>query len=99
MSDDVSPPIDSRKRLIRAGSLGLGLAAFIAGVAFVYLGLRPIGVPDDCEARLQECALEQEIAEQMARIQSLIGLALILLCAAIFLAIRQSDRRASTGPQ
>lgn len=92
------PPATSPRRLLRSAVVGLGLGLLLGGIAMMFLGARAWGRELDCTGRaITECALEQEIAQQVARLQFFGGVGLALLSVAMFLAVRADDRRNATS--
>jgi hypothetical protein len=80
--------LSPRGNLKRAALIGLisGLAA--SGAYLLFYAARAIFFPVDCSAKGSVCALEQEVALHLARRQTLIGGALLLLALALFFRLR-----------
>ncbi len=77
-----------RGNLKRAALIGLvsGLAA--SGAYLLFYAARVIFFPVDCSTKGSVCALEQEVALHLARRQTLVGGALLLLALALFFRLR-----------
>ncbi len=77
-----------RGNLKRAALIGIisGLAA--SGAYLLFYAARVIFFPVDCSTKGSICALEQEVALHLARRQTLVGGALLLLALALFFRLR-----------
>jgi uncharacterized membrane protein len=80
--------LSPRGNLTRAALIGLvsGLAA--SGAYLLFHAARVIFFPVDCSTKGSLCALEQEVALHLARRQTLVGGALLLLALALFFRLR-----------
>jgi uncharacterized membrane protein len=80
--------LSPRGNLKRAALIGLvsGLAA--SGAYLLFNAARAIFFPVDCSTKDSVCALEQELALHLARRQTLVGGALLLLALALFFRLR-----------
>lgn len=91
----MSAPPDSSNAPPRSSSLGraafLGLASglVIGGAALLFLGLRSLFTPQNCERLSKnECELLVEAATHIGRVQTLCGGALIALALSLYVLLR-----------
>jgi hypothetical protein len=88
----------ARPSLLRSAIVGLSLAGFIAGLAFMITSVYSLVVGVDCaQLSSSECALEKQLAASIGRSQLWLGLALSLLSVAGFLWLRAGRRAPSDG--
>jgi hypothetical protein len=85
--DSSSPP--SQSSLGRAAFLGLASGLVIGGVWLLFLGLRSLFVPQNCDRLSKnECDLLVETATHVGRVQTLCGGALIALALSLYVLLR-----------
>jgi hypothetical protein len=86
-SPDSSTP--SSHSLGRAAFLGLASGMVIGGVWLLFLGLRSLFTPQNCERLSKnECDLLVETASHVGRVQTLCGGALIALALSLYVLLR-----------
>jgi hypothetical protein len=87
-SPDSSPP-PSHSSLGRAAFVGLASGLVIGGAWLLFLGLRSLFTPQDCERLSKnECDLLIEAATHIGRVQTLSGGALIALALSLYVLLR-----------
>ena len=94
MADSAQPAPGAR--VGRAALLGLGAGLLLGGGYLLFVAIRNRSAPVNC-ARLPpaECDLLTQSARELAKMQLLSGIGLVLLALAIFVLLRAWEKRQS----
>ncbi|WP_342379211.1 hypothetical protein NVS55_07235 [Myxococcus stipitatus] len=93
-----APPPPPKPSLPRAALLGLSGGLLLGGLGLLAVGVKGVFVAPDCTALSgPECELIQQAGQEMGRVQTRFGGALVALGAALFVLLRRW-RPAPPGP-